>query len=192
VQPVFTNPLNYIASFFRHEPVVFHAGLIPSSYKSAEELGIHPLEHFYLAKFIYHGKMNNFDGLKNHKFDMTSYFMDGKAVQYHLGPDLAHKCGTAGCIAGTMDGYALLDNIDLSIIVGNMPRTSGSHYNSSCTYSRKMVSLFLGRTDIGAFREGNFADRDLYKISYKEAVHVAEQFMITGDVVWPKDDKPQD
>jgi hypothetical protein len=123
--------------------------LARTPYLTAQELGIREIEHEYLSRFVSEGEQGKLP--ERHRFDMGCAF--GK-----------NHCGTIGCIAGTMQLYAVLD--------GRLQELTecGSYMGPRGSVLRD--ELFYG--------QGYCARAGL-----PQAVSCTKHFLQTGTVDWP-------
>lgn len=123
----------------------------PVEYLTAAQLGIRPIELEYLSRFVAEGKLGLLIEQK-HTFNMCTFF-DGSG-----------KCGTVGCIAGTMEMYARKD--------GRLAELSRLPPYDDEECSEALLELFIPE------------EYALDAIDLPAAVACAENFLATGAIEW--------
>jgi hypothetical protein len=137
--------------------------LARTPFKTAQELGVREIEHEYLIRFVTEGEAGRLP--EQHRFNMN-YFLEEAS---DTGED---SCGTVGCIAGTMQHYAIQDDRCEAL---------GKDLCGRFTYrvgSAVLHDLFMPQED------GELMDK-LETITLSQAVSCTKHFLLTGEVNWP-------
>lgn len=131
-------------------------------FKTAQELDIAPIEREYLERFVRDVRKGALP--ENHVFDMGSFLRK-------------RGCGTAGCIAGTMERYAR-DHGRGEELPGC--RRGNSYVGPDFFSKHPLEELFLPQDEEGR----PMSQDELEKITVQQAANAAENFLRTGNPNW--------
>jgi hypothetical protein len=137
--------------------------LARTPYLTAQELGIREIEHEYLSRFVQEGEQGKLP--EQHRFDLDLYFTSGAALG-----DEYFSCSSIGCIAGTMQAYALRDGREKELYASQRYR-----------YSPKVASKPLH-----ALFEPHGVVANFSAVALSQAVACTKNFLQTGKVEWEK------